>query len=116
MKSFNITGPETLGIPQVEDPDSPYYGRIPIPPFLDGQLDHLWMGKTNGKRKALLSQLNKLIKNKTKRKENWFMIFLSILILLSNLELIYQNQHQQRERYRKTVRPNFTIPGRCALT
>lgn len=113
MRSFNITGPETLGIDWVEDPQSPYYRRIPIPPLLDAQLDHLWMGKMSGRRKLVLSQLKKLIMDKTKRRENWYMIFLTILVLLSNLELIYRNQYQQRQRYGTMVRPNCSTTVRC---
>lgn len=107
MRSFNITGPQTLGIDRVDDPESPYCGRIPIPPLLDAQLDHLWMGKMFGTRKSMLSQLKMMIMDKTKRRQNWYMIFLTILVLLSNLETIYQNQYQQRERYGKTVRSLF---------
>lgn len=104
MKSFNITGPETLGISKVEDPGSPYHGRVPLPPLLDAQLDYLWMGKMDGTRKTLLSQLKRLIMDKNRRKENWLMIFLTTLVLLWNLEQIYQNQYRQRKRYGKTVR------------
>jgi len=107
MRSFNITGSETLGINRVDDPESPYCGRIPIPPLLDAQLDHLWMGKMNGTRKSMFSQLKSMIMDKAKRRQNWYMIFLTILILLSNLEMIYQNQYQQRIRYGKTVSLSF---------
>lgn len=104
MRSFNITGPQTLGIDPVEDPESPYCGRIPIPPLLDAQLDHLWIGKMFVTRKTMLSQLKAMIMDKTKRRQDWYKIFLTILVLLSNLETIYQNQYQQKQRYGKTVR------------
>lgn len=104
MKSFNIMGPQTLGINPIEDPGSPYCGRIPIPPILDARLDQLWIGKMTGNTKLVLSDLKKMMTDKTKRRQNWFIIFLTVLVLLANLETIYDNQQQQKRRYGKTVR------------
>lgn len=80
---------------------SPYHGRIPIPPLLDAQIDQLWMDKMKLQQKAVFSMLKKMMTSR--RKQNWFMIFLIIMVLLSNLEFIYQNQKKQINRYGKTV-------------
>ncbi|KAL2038863.1 hypothetical protein N7G274_008385 [Stereocaulon virgatum] len=101
-KSFNImNGPETLGMTPVDDPTSPYYERIPIPPMLDAQIDNLLMQKMKVQRKQVLSKLKKMIMSHSK--QNWFMILLIIIVLLSNIEFLYQNQHDQIERYGKTT-------------
>ena len=101
-KSFNImNGAETLGMTPVDDPTSPYYGRIPIPPMLDAQIDNLLMQKMRVQRKQVLSKLKRMIMSHSK--QNWFMILLTTMVLLSNVEFLYQNQHDQIERYGKTV-------------
>ena len=101
-KSFNITGVETLGISQVHDPTSPYNGRIPIPPFLDFQIDSLWFEKMGKIKKRVLSELKKRFMNR--KPDDWYMIYLTVVVLLSNLEFIYEHQQRQQERYCETVK------------
>lgn len=101
-KSFNITGPETLGLGPVDDVESPYHGRIPIPPLLDAQLDSLWMSKMGRIQKQVLSKLKNTVMSTDKR-HNWFTIFLTVVVLLSNLEYVYQRQSEQVKRYPPSV-------------
>ena len=101
-KSFSIdNGPETLGMSPVIDPTSPYHGRIPIPPMLDAQLDDILMQKMKRLQKTALSNLKSLIISHSK--QHWFMIFLTIIVLVSNLEFLYQNQNDQIKRYGNPV-------------
>ena len=100
-KSFDITGTETLGIPPVEDLDSPYYGRRPIPPVLDFQLSWLWMEKMKSIKRRVLSQLKRTFMKRNP--EDWYMVYLTVVVLLSNLEYIYQNQQRQQARYCENV-------------
>lgn len=105
-KSFNLTGQETLGITEVDDPVSPYYGRIPIPMFLDTQLDELWetlMGKIS---KKLLSELKRKILGR--KKEDWYEVCLCLIILLANLELVYAAWLGQKDRYHHNVSNSTT--------
>ena len=105
-KSFNITGDETLGISKVEDPQSPYYNRKPIPPFLDAQIDHIWMAKMSKVKKTVLSELKKRVfATREKKRENWYPIFLTIFVLTWNLEFLFQNQNRQLERYCEKASP-----------
>lgn len=101
-KSFNIMGSESLGIEAQTDPESPYYGRIPIPPLLDAQIDRIWMDKMVTLKECALSDLNRMIFDK-KRQENWYMVFLTTLILLYNIETVYQHQCIQKKRYQDNV-------------
>ena len=101
-KSFNFYGVNTLGIPQEQDPDCPYYKRIPIPPLLDAQIDSLWMRKMAELRKKVLTSLRAMIV-KRGRRQQWLKIFLTIQVLLFNLEFIYQNQNDQTKQYRERV-------------
>lgn len=100
-KSFNIHGIKTLGIRREQDPDCPYYNRIPIPPLLDAQIDSLWMDKMAVLRNKVLKELRALIVERGQK--HWLVIFLTILVLLFNLEFIYQNQHEQTKHYQETV-------------
>jgi hypothetical protein len=96
-KSFNITGSESLGIPRDTDPTSPYYQRIPIPPVLDFQIDRACMHNMHELRRNVVSHLKKMTMKY--ERENWYTIFLTIMMLLSNLEFLYQHQHQQMLRH-----------------
>lgn len=101
-KSFNIvSGHEALGLGPVENPSSPLNGRIPIPPMLDAQMDSILMDFMRARQKRGLSKLKTLMMSHSR--ENWFMIFLTTLVLLSNLEFLYDHQNEQIERYGKTV-------------
>jgi hypothetical protein len=102
-KSFNLTGLESLGISDVDDPTSPYYGRKPIPPFLDAQIDQIWMHMLAKLKKKVLGDLKKHVLESTKKKSNWYFVFLTVFLLLFNLELLYQNQDRQLERYCEKV-------------
>ena len=100
-KSFNLFGANTLGISRQEDPDCPYYQRIPIPPFLDAQIDQLWMYKMAELRKKVLTSLRAMIVKRGR--QPWLKIFLTIQVLLFNLEFLYQNQNDQTKKYQERV-------------
>jgi hypothetical protein len=111
-KSFNLTGKETLGIGKVDDPVSPYYGRMPIPPLLDAQIDQIWMEKMGRIKKKMLSELKKKIMGR--KHEDWYHIFLTLFVLIANLEFIYQVQNDQLNRYCLNVsyQPFFNLRQR----
>ena len=101
-KSFNIlSGHEALGLGPIADPISPLHGRIPIPPMLDAQMDSILMGFMKSRQRHGLSKLKALMMSHSK--ENWFMIFLTIIVLLSNLEFLFEHQMEQKRRYGTTV-------------
>ena len=101
-KSFNIVkGHEALRLVPVLDPSSPLHGRIPIPPMLDAQIDSILMEKMKSRQRHGLSKLKNMMMSHSK--EHWFMIFLTLIVLLSNLEFLYQNQTEQIKRYGTTV-------------
>ena len=101
-KSFNIiSGHEALELRPIRDPSSPLYGRIPIPPMLDAQMDSILMGFMKSRQRRGLSKLKAMMMSHSK--ENWFMIYLTIIVLLSNLEFLYEHQNEQIERYETTV-------------
>ena len=102
-KSFNLTGTESLRVSDVDDPTSSYYGRKPISPLLDAQIDEIWMEKLAKSGKKVLGDLKKHVLKRTKTRFNWYMIFLTVFLLLLNLEFLYQNQNRQLERYCEAI-------------
>ncbi len=111
-KSFNIYGTKTLGIGREWDPECPYYNRIPIPPLLDAQIDSLWMDKMAALKKKVLTELRAMIAQRGQK--HWLVIFLTILILIFNLEFIYQNQNQQTKHYHEIVSTSIQTSARAA--
>lgn len=87
----------------VYQPDSPFHDRILTPPYLDAQINELCASKVERIAEELLSCLQKLILSADKR-ERWFDILLTIMILLSDLEYLYQRQHKAKEQSFEPVR------------
>ena len=101
-KSFNIvSGHKALGLGPVRDPSSPLHGRIPIPPMLDAQMDSILMELMKSRQRHGLSKLKTMMMSHSR--ENWFKIFLTIIVLLSNLEFLYEHQNDQISRYGTAV-------------
>ena len=98
-KSFNLTSDECLGIDAIADPSSPYYTRRPIPPMLDAQMDEIYRAFMHSMQKQILSSLKKKMLAASDRRRHWFEIYLCTLILLMNLEYLYEVQNRQLERY-----------------
>lgn len=100
-EGFGIVGNETFDIPKVDNKNSPYYGTVPIPPILDHQLD------TVGIRYMLKLKDNvlKTLKNRMSRRRQtqWYEVFLTIFVLLHNLEYVYRAQYQYMKRHEGTV-------------
>lgn len=59
------------------------------------------MEKMKYLKKAVLSGLRKMIAGQGR--EAWYMIYLTMLVLLLNLESVYQNQCRQIQRYQERV-------------
>lgn len=82
--------------------DAPDYGHIPIPPMLDYQLDTImikWMEKNM---KLMLKQLWNLLLRREKK--DWFEVFLTLFILIHNLEVVYESQVDYINQHGSTVR------------
>lgn len=95
-QSFTMTGPGTLGIEQVHDSNSPYHEQYPIPPSIDYQIQEFGILKMRRIGKSVLKELNERLMGH-RRVSDWYMICLTIIVLLSNLEFIYRHEQRQRE-------------------
>lgn len=82
-----ISSSETLGIPKFNNPKFRQHGTTLIPIALDHQLYNLYI-KYMQQRLRVLDGLKKLIFNRTDNRETWYEIFLTIFVLLCNLESV----------------------------
>ncbi|PNP79450.1 hypothetical protein FNYG_07066 [Fusarium nygamai] len=80
-----ICGEHTLGQIPVQDLECPRSGTIPIPPIMDTQMDHLVIKNimTPLRQRILAGLQTKIMENK---RENWYEIYLTTFVLLSNME------------------------------
>ncbi|KAK0716678.1 hypothetical protein B0T21DRAFT_318606 [Apiosordaria backusii] len=85
------------------DPQSPYFGRIPVTPVMDTQLDKVVI-------RTILLPLKKSIQRSLQRlieankAEHWFTIYLCIFVLLSNYEIATQHDRGFAIRYSRKER------------
>jgi hypothetical protein len=99
---WRICGQHTLGINVVEDEENPWFGKIPVTPIMDTQLDQIVI---QGFLKPLRDQLLQELQTKIyqSRRENWFEIFLTTSILLTNAELLLSHSRKNAKRYGANV-------------
>ncbi|KAM7182950.1 hypothetical protein V8F20_012786 [Naviculisporaceae sp. PSN 640] len=82
---WTIYGEETLGIERVTDERNPHFGKIPIPPTMDTQLDQVVIKHVLVPlRDRLIEKFNKVIKPPTP--EAWFDTYLASFMLLNHIE------------------------------
>ena len=92
-----------MGVKPVEDPESPWAGKIPISPVMDTQIDRIVIKSIlNPLRKQVLKDLD--LKLTRCKREDWFEIFLVIFILLNNVEIATAHDHEFATFYGHVVR------------
>ncbi|EMT73567.1 hypothetical protein FOC4_g10002053 [Fusarium odoratissimum] len=80
-----ICGEHTLSQIPVQDLECPRSGTIPIPPIMDTQMDHLVIKNImTPLRQRILAGLQAKIMER--KRENWYEIYLTTFVLLSNME------------------------------
>lgn len=84
----SLAGEETLGQNRVVDPTSPYLNHIPIPPVLDYQCDTVIMRWMNELAEGLMKSLWNLVQENKKEKAEWLEVFLTVFIIINNLEFV----------------------------
>lgn len=97
-KTWRICGEDKLGLEASTDPANPWNGIIPVTPIMDTQLDQIVIKDfLVPLRASLLQELQEKISGY--KRENWFSIFLTIFILLSNTEYILAHSRRFAKRY-----------------
>ncbi|KAF8462923.1 hypothetical protein BDZ91DRAFT_320145 [Kalaharituber pfeilii] len=97
-----IVGSERpFDIDVVDSPDSPYYGTVPIPPILDHQLDTLGIRYMLQLKDNVLKALKARIQRR--RHTHWYEVFLTMFVLLHNIEYVYRAQYRYMKRHEGTI-------------
>jgi len=95
---WEITGSETLGMQRDGDPASPYYGKVPVTPVMDSQIDSITIYKIlMPLRKQILQELQKKVLEN--RRKDFLEIFLTMYILLHNIELTIAHDRWFAQRW-----------------
>lgn len=97
-KTWRICGEDKLGLEASTDPANPWNGIVPVTPIMDMQLDQIVIrGVLMPLRTKLLQELQEKIYSY--ERGNWFSIFLTTFILLSNTESILAHSRRFARRY-----------------
>lgn len=120
----SLTGPDTLGmeILTTGDTDESTYQKyqqrydFPVPQSIGHQIDVAIVLHSKQLQRELIKRLKKRVFGKPKERESWYGIFLTLFILLSNLEFIHEGACQYRRSKRRTVSSKLQILGQRTLT
>ena len=95
---WRVCGNDTFGMNVCLDMGSPYYGRIPVTPIMDFQLDNITIHYLLMPWKSrILKELQKKILGN--RKEDWLEVHLTMFILLNNVERQIKHDNWFARRY-----------------
>lgn len=83
----SITGPETLGTPEVDNAEEGYCGTRPISPALCHQLDVVFLKMMERDEQRLVKELKKAIFRKNPKP--WYEIFLAYFVIMWHLKYIH---------------------------
>jgi hypothetical protein len=94
------------------DPNSPYYGKVPVTPVMDFQIDNITICKILlPLRKQILQELQKKVLEN--RRKDFLEIFLTMYILLHNIELTIAHDRWFAQRWNCEVgHRSPTLPRR----
>ena len=98
---FTVMEENDFNIDVVQDPNSIHHGQCPVPPVLDHQLDVLMIIEMVKMNTVILKRLEKIIK--TRSRSHWFEAYLTIFILLSNLQYVFRSQERWWKMHYNTV-------------
>jgi len=89
----------------IDDPESHLFGHVPIPPVLDHQCDSMAIEYMKELTASLLSAISRKIQAGRRCRNDWFEVFLTIFLLLNNLEYVYGIQKTFQKYLGSTVCP-----------
>jgi len=94
-----IVSNDTLGISPVNNEKFAMHGKVPIPISLDHQLDTLTIRYAERNLKPIVTGLKALIFSRKDKREVWYEIFLTMMVLLSTLESVFAQEVCFVEKY-----------------
>ncbi len=98
---FCMLPENTFEVRVVNDENSIHHGQCPIPPALNHQMDSLMIQIKIKWQDKILHRMKKMILDRSRK--SWFEIFLTIFVMLTNLEYVYQSQVRWWKMHFQTV-------------
>lgn len=93
----SLVGTETLGQIKIGDRHSPFFDSVPIPPKLDYQCDMVGIEWQNKLADRIMKRLWKFVN--TKDRKHWLEFFLTVFVMLNNIEFVYGVADELRHQY-----------------
>jgi hypothetical protein len=82
---WQMCGEDTLGVERVKDKGSPHFGKIPIPPIMDTQLDQVVIQRIlKPLRQSVVDKFEHMIT--PAKPEAWWEVYLASFVLLNHIE------------------------------
>ncbi|KPM43704.1 hypothetical protein AK830_g2898 [Neonectria ditissima] len=104
---FCLDDDNDLGIDVVNDRNSIHHGQCPVPPVLDHQLDVLMIQEMIRMKERIFTEIESILKSRNSRSK-WYEVYLTVFVLLANLQYVYKSQVRWWEMHFETV----SIAGR----
>jgi hypothetical protein len=104
-----IVGKETLDGERVDDPNSVFHNKVPMPPIMIAQMECIIYTKVlRPMHLRLLAQLNNLVR--ANKRECWLTIYLAMFILLHSCAMVSRRDWETARQYGLKVGPAFPSP------
>ena len=100
-RSECICGEENLGmVPQTFDPAALNFNKVLVPPVMSAQIELIMTTEVlQPLKRAVLVQLQDLIKDKTHRTRSWFTVYLCLFVLLHSCSLLTSFENKRAKRH-----------------
>ncbi|RTE77836.1 hypothetical protein BHE90_007718 [Fusarium euwallaceae] len=102
---FCVVEDNDFDIKVVDDRNSIHHGQCPVPPVLDHQLDVLMIQKMIQMQDEILADIERVIRSRNSR-TRWYEIYLTIFVMLANLQYVYKSQERWWEMHFNTGKGN----------
>lgn len=100
--SEHICGSEKLGGETVDDRNSPYYLRVPMPKIMIAQMECIIYTKIlRPMSKKVLTDLHSLVMQN--KREYWFTIYLTTFILMHSCSMLTKRDEETAQKYNLQV-------------
>ncbi|CAM1505884.1 Fc.00g115210.m01.CDS01 [Cosmosporella sp. VM-42] len=102
---FCVAEDNDLEIAVVNDQNSIHHGQCPVPPVLDHQLDVLMIQEMIRMKDEIFTKIEGILKARNSRSK-WYEIYLTIFVLLANLQYVYKSQQRWWKMHFNTGKGN----------
>ncbi|KAM0188240.1 hypothetical protein ACHAPI_010729 [Fusarium lateritium] len=103
---FCVVENNDFDIDVVNDANSIHHGQCPVPPVLDHQLDVLMIQEMIRIKDQIMAEIENILKGRNSRSK-WFEVYLTVFVLLANLQYVYKSQERWWTMHFNTGKDNI---------